>query len=124
MNENIWRVESYKPRRNGKYDVYLLNVEPALELSFGELQSTFKSTKYNSFNSYSLEDGVNCQGMVCYLASWCERYYYEYSVAWTRMHTLIYIKYDGTWYKFDFDVDGSTIEEVAPKYVQKGMVEE
>lgn len=124
MNENIWRVESYKPRKDGNYNVHLLQVEPAINPSFDELRATFSGTKYNSFNSYYLEDGVNCQGMVCYLANWCERYHCEYSVSWTKMHTLIYIKVNGSWYKFNFDVDGATIEEVLAKDVQKGMISE
>lgn len=124
LEENIWRVESYKQKWNGKYDIHLLRIEPALNPSFDELQLTFRDTEYSAFNSYYLAEGVNCQGMTVYLADWCERFAYEYSVAWTAMHTYIFIKYDGAWYKFDFDVGESSVEEVAAKYVQKGMVTE
>lgn len=124
LSENIWKVESYKQLRDGRYDIYLLEIEPALERTFDDLQHTFNTTPYSSFNSYHLADGVNCQGMTCYLASWCERNAFNYSVAWTRSHTVTFIKYDGSWYKFDFDVQGSTIEPVAAKDVMKGMIVE
>lgn len=96
LEQNIWRVQSYREKRNGKFDIYLLAVEPPHERSFEELEATFLTSEYSSFNSYYLQEGVNCQGMVCYLASWCERYHYEYSVAWNRVHTLIYIKHEET----------------------------
>ncbi len=121
LNENIWRVASYKKLRNDTYDIYLLEVEPAMEESFEDLKYTFEHTSYSSFNSYHLGDGVNCQGMTVYLASWCERNYCEYSVAWTTAHTLIYIRYDGTWYEFNFDEYTKTITEVLPGDVKKGL---
>ena len=122
MNENIWRVSSYKQRKNGKYDVYLLDVQPAVEREFEELQEVFHSTRYSTFNSYNLADGVNCQGMVCYIADWCERNLCEYSVAWNTTHVWIFVRYNNEWHKFNFDVHGAIEEIVAPKDVEKGMV--
>lgn len=122
LSDNIWRVQSYKPLRNGKYDIYLLDVETAYDQDFDALRRTFNSTPYTSYNSYWLLDGVNCQGMTVYIADWCERNLFEYSVAWTRTHTWIYVSYDNVWYKFDFDMDDSSIEEVMAKDVEKGMI--
>lgn len=124
LEENIWQVQSYKQLRDGRYDVYLLKIEDALDPTFDQLKRTFNTTSYTSYNSYWLYDGVNCQGMTVYIADWCERNLYEYSVAWTRTHTWIYVRYDGVWYKFDFDMDHQKIEEVMPKDVEKGMVTE
>ena len=120
--ENIWRVESYLKMDDGRYDVYLLEVQSPVETTFEDLERTFLNTPYTSFNSESLQDGVNCQGMTVYLANWCEANRVEYSVSWTKTHTFTFIREDDGWYKFDFDISGSTIEPVEPQNVQKGMV--
>lgn len=122
MTENIWRVESFKQNRNGSYDTYLLEVEPAMETSFREVLETFNATEYNNINHYYLAEGVNCQGMTVYLADWCERNRIEYAVSWTTIHTFIYIRYEGVWYKFDFDVGKSSVTEVHSSEVKKGMI--
>lgn len=122
MMENIWRVESFKQKKNGTYDTYLLEIEPAMESSFSELRNTFGVTEYNNINHYYLSEGVNCQGMTVYLADWCERNRVEYAVSWTTIHTFIYIRYGGVWYKFNFDAEGSSVSEVASSEVQKGMI--
>ncbi len=124
MEENIWRVQSYKALKNGQFDVYLLDVQTATDADFDALQCTFNNTPYTSYNSYWLADGVNCQGMTVYIADWCERNFCEYAVAWTRTHTLIYVKYNAVWYKFDFDSQSTSIEEVLAKDVAKGMITE
>ena len=122
LDENIWRVQSYKQRKDGKYDVRLLDIQTAYESSFEELCETYRTTPYSAFNSYNVRDGVGCQGMVCYIASWCDRNAYEYSVAWTPTHVWIYVEYGDIWYKFDFASSGATLSEVMQRDVQKGMV--
>lgn len=122
LEENIWRVESYKEKKNGEYDIYLLEVQPGDEADFDKLVYNFTYAPYSVFNSYYLANGVNCQGMTVHLADWCERHGYEYNVAWTATHTFIFINYDMVWYKFDFDSDGAEMTEVPLAEVQKGFV--
>ncbi len=122
LEENIWRVESYKEKSNGLYDTYLLEVQPGDEDTWEKLCYNFTYTPYTALNSYYLANGVNCQGMTVHLADWCERHGYEYSVAWTRTHTSIYIRYDAQWYLFNFDQANREIKEVSGADVQKGMI--
>lgn len=122
LQENIWRAEGYRERKDGKYDVYLLEVQPGDEDTYERLCYNFTYAPYSYFNSYYLAEGVNCQGMTVHLADWCERNGIEYNVAWTSTHTLTYIKYDGKWYRFNFDSGGAEISEVPLAEVQKGYV--
>ncbi len=122
LEENIWQVESYKEMRNGKYDIYLLEVQPGDEDSWDKLCYNFTYAPYTFLNHYYLAEGVNCQGMVVHLADWCERNEHEYSVAWTSTHTFIFIKHDAQWYKFDFDTQGASMTEIEAADVKKGMI--
>lgn len=124
MEENIWRVESYKKLKNGKYDVQLLKVQPGDESTWELLCYNFDYAPYSFLTSYYLANGVNCQSMTVHLADWCERHGCEYNVAWTSTHTLIYIKYDREWYRFDFDSDEAKREQVSLSEVQKGFVKQ
>ena len=38
--ENIWRVESYMNMDDGRYDVYLLEVQSPVETTFEDLERT------------------------------------------------------------------------------------
>lgn len=122
LNEYIWQVKSYKPLKNGKYEVRLVEVQPAYDRDLEQLCETFVSTTYSSFNAYYLKDGVGCQGMACYIADWCERNAYPYSVAWSTTHVWIYVEYDSQWYLFDFGPKGPVFKEVGRNEVQKGLV--
>lgn len=111
INENLYRVEFYLDNGDGIYDVYLLNVEEPKEETFEELKQTFITTPYSNYNSFHLADGVNCQGMVCYVARWCELNNVDFEVQYTPVHTYIIVDYQGGSYKFDFTKE-PTITEV------------
>lgn len=151
LAENVWRVQSFKQLKNGDYDIYYLDIQQPTEATFEDLLYTVEHVEYSSFNSYNLSDGVNCQGMVDYIANWCDINYYPYSVAWTATHVFIYVlnvreasdlstdssidsstnseasasagASNGQWYYIDFDISGTTIQKVEEKDVLKGRVE-
>ena len=111
VNENLYRVEFYLDNGDGTYDVYLLSVEEPEEETFDELKQTFITTPYSNYNSFHLADGVNCQGMVCYIARWCELNNVDFEVQYTPVHTYIIVDYQDASYKFDFTKE-PTITEV------------
>lgn len=105
---NLYRVQTYKPGdEEGKYVVSLIEVESPRKESFDSLTELFMETPLTLINNYNLAEGVNCQGMTCYLASWCRQTGHVYKVDYTATHTNITIEYQGDWYKFDFTEDRS-----------------
>lgn len=106
MLENLYRVDTYTECELG-YEVSLIKIEKAKRCSFDDMVAKFMSTPYNITNNYYLKDGVNCQGMVCYLADWCSKMKYPFSVNYTSSHVYIIVEYEGCNYKFDFDLEPS-----------------
>lgn len=102
LANNLYKVQIYKENEDGTFNVVLLEVEPSKGETFEELQTLFYSTPYSLINSYNLADGVNCQGMVCYLADWCQKAGVEYTIGYSSTHVVISIPNDGEWYKFSF----------------------
>lgn len=111
LANNLYKVQVYKENGDGTYNVVLLEVEPSKGETFEELKSLFYSTPYSLINSYDLVDGVNCQGMVCYLADWARKAGLEYTIGYTATHVTITIHYEQGWYKFSF-TEQPTITEV------------
>lgn len=124
MEQYIWLVESYKKLDEDKYDVFLVEQEPAWEPTWDDLLYTFEVAPYTAFNSYHIMDGVNCQGMTIHIADWCARNDVEYHVTWTTKHVWIYVRYGGQWYKMDFGAADRAVTETTPYYVTEGMVKD
>ena len=112
VGENLYRVSTYRELPNGNYVVYLLSVEPSTEKTFEELCRTFKHTPYSSINSYRLEDGVNCQGMVCYIVDWCKKNDCVYKIGYTHAHTYIDVCVDSQWYRMSFTYSNAELYEI------------
>lgn len=112
LGENLYRVSTYTELTNGNYVVYLLSIEPSNEETFEELCETFRTTPYSRINSYNLVDGVNCQGMTCYIVDWCQKHQCTYKIGYTPSHTYITVCVDGRWYLMSFTAFNSTIAEV------------
>lgn len=109
LGMNLYRVSTYaKLEEPNQYKVTLLRVEAPKGESFDELQQTFYATPLTLYNSLTLAEGVNCQGMTCYIASWCVQNGYVYTINYTTRHTNITVEYKGEWYTFDF-TDNRTI---------------
>ena len=102
LANNLYRCSVYYERDDGKWDVYLVDVEGPTDISFDELKETFMKTPYRIRNFPKLEDGVNCQGMVCYIADWCRENKCPYTVEYFDHHIDIVVDYLGTKYRFDF----------------------
>lgn len=102
ISQNLFRVESYESSGEGIYDVTLVNIEPAKVFSFDVLRQIFMSVSYSDYNNYALVNGVNCQGMVNYIADWCDRNEHTYAVEYYEEHVAIRVLHDNIWYRFDF----------------------
>lgn len=105
--ENLYKVKRYAKLEDNLYSVELVKIEEAPVCSFSEIQAIFNSAKYTPYNSATLKEGVNCQGMVIYLADWCKKTRHTFKVEYLSRHTDILIEDDGCWYRFDFDTTRS-----------------
>ena len=115
LSENLYRCKLYYDLGEEKWKVFLINVEDSENCSFERLKTIFMNTPYSNVNSYKLEDGVNCQGMVCYISDWCSKNNCPYSIEYSSYHVDIIVNHKGTWYKFDF-TKSPTITEVEGDY--------
>lgn len=102
LSANLYKVRSYAETQEGKYLVELLDIQEPEPDTWEELKVRFMDTKYSVENHYSLQDGVNCQGMVCYLAGWCEENSVPFAVDYAKRHVAIRIMHEDTWYRFNF----------------------
>lgn len=103
LNENLYKVSSYKKLDGGLYSVYLLMVEDPPECSFEELCEIFNNATFAMDNSYCLADGVNCQGMTYYIVKWCQKTNTEYAVDYYSTHVNVSVFVGGSWYLMDFN---------------------
>lgn len=102
VNANLYRVDTFRERRDGAYDVTLLSVEEPGNWTFEELCALFESTPYTLGNSYLLKDGVNCQGMTFYIVKWCRAQNVEYRLHYMPRHITIDVHQGDYWYTFSF----------------------
>lgn len=102
IKNNLYRISSYKETDNGEYEANLIEVEEATIYSFDLLRKVFYACKYTNDNHYCLLDGVNCQGMTCYLVDWCQKNNHEFKVIYSENHVYTEILHDGDWYAFNF----------------------
>lgn len=102
IKNNLYRISSYRETDNGEYEADLIEVEEATIYSFDLLRKVFYACKYTNDNHYCLLDGVNCQGMTCYLVDWCRKNNHEFKVIYSENHVYTEILHDGDWYAFNF----------------------
>lgn len=102
LNQNLYKVESYTKNEDGLYTVALVNVQGAEDMSFDDLRREFYSTPYSEDNHFDIHSGVNCQGMVCYIADWCQKNAHEFAVEYFTDHVIISVLHRDKWYRFNF----------------------
>ena len=102
LNANLYRVSSYHENSDGTFDVQMLDITGPEVTDWDELVEVFKSTPYTDENNYTLEAGVNCQGMVLFLADWCEKNDHTYEVRYQPRHVSIVITHRDIRYLFSF----------------------